>query len=285
MSQLSDQMDDDMLVRGFSARTRESYLGAVRGLAAYYHRRPDRISESEVQAYLVYLLKERRLAWSSCNVAVSAFRFFYHHTLKRKEVEFEVPAARQPQRLPEVPSREEIARIIARTAPIRDRVMLELAYGGGLRVSEIAALRVRDIDSAQPCLWVRGGKGGKDRATLLSAHLLEELRHYWYGARPEDWLFPRRDGRGPINASSIQKMWTQAKRRAGVSKRCGIHSLRHAFATHLLEAGTDLATVQRLLGHTSLRTTMRYLHLARGHLLASTSPLGLLPTTERAAPI
>jgi site-specific recombinase XerD len=280
MSKLSDQMNDDMLVRGFSVRTRESYLGAVRGLAKYYHRSPDRVSEPEVQAYLVYLLKERRLAWSSCNVAVSGLRFFYRHTLKRKDAEFEIPAPRQPQKLPEVPTREEIARIIERTANIRERVMLELAYGSGLRVGEIASLRVRDIDSGQMCIWVRGGKGGKDRQALLSAQLLKELRRHWYSGQPKEWLFPRRDGRASVDPSTIQKIWTRAKRRAGVTKRCGIHSLRHAFATHLLEAGTDLATLQRLMGHGSIRTTMRYLHLARGHLLATTSPLDLLSATE-----
>ena len=280
MSKLSEQMNDDMLVRGFAARTRESYLAQVRGLAKYYHRSPDQLSEEEVQGYLVYLLKERALAWSSCNQAASAFRFFYHHTLKRKAAEFVVPAARQPQRLPEVPSREEIARIIDQTANIRERVIFELAYGGGLRVGEIASLRVRDIDSEQKCIWIRGGKGGKDRTTLLSEQLLEELRRYWYSVRPGEWLFARRDGRGPIDTSSIQRMWTRAKRRAGVTKQCGIHSLRHAFATHLLESGTDLVTVQRLLGHGSVKTTMRYLHLARSHLLASTSPLDLLLATE-----
>lgn len=280
MSKLSERMNDDMLMRGFAERTREAYLAQVRGLAKYYHRSPDRLSEEEVQGYVVYLLKERHLAWSSCNQAVSAFRFFYHHTLKRKAAEFVMPMARQPQRLPEVPTREEIARIIDGTANIRERVMLELAYGSGLRVSEIASLRVRDIDSGQNCIWVRGGKGGKDRSTLLSEQLLEELRHYWYSFRPREWLFPRRGGRAPVDPSTIQKMWRQAKRRAGVTKRCGIHSLRHAFATHLLEAGTDVVTVQRLLGHGSIRTTMRYLHLARGHLLASASPLDLLSATD-----
>ena len=280
MSKLSDRMNDDMLVRGLATKTRESYLAQVRALAKYYHRGPDQLSEEEVQAYVVYLLKERHLAWSTCNQAASAFRFFYHHTLKRREAEFVVPMARQPQKLPEVPTREEIARIIGGTANLRDRVMLELAYGSGLRVSEIASLRVRDIDSGQKCIWVRGGKGGKDRSTLLSEQLLGELRRYWYSFRPRDWLFPRRGGRAPVDSSTIQKMWTRAKRRAGVTKRCGIHCLRHAFATHLLEAGTDLVTVQRLLGHGSIRSTMRYLHLARGHLLASTSPLDLLSVTE-----
>ena len=285
MSKLSDRMNDDMLVRGFAERTREAYLAQMRGLAKHYRRSPDLLTEEEVQAYVVYLLKERGLAWSTCNQAVSAFRFFYHHTLKRKEAEFVVPMARQPQKLPEVPTREEIARIIDGTSNLRERVMLELAYGSGLRVSEIASLRVQDIDSEQKCIWVRGGKGGKDRSTLLSEQLLEELRHYWYSFRPREWLFPRRDGRTPLSPSTIQKMWKQAKRRAGVTKRCGIHSLRHAFATHLLESGTDLVTVQRLLGHGSITTTMRYLHLARGHLLASASPLDLLSATEREAEI
>lgn len=276
MSKLSKQMEQDMVVRGFSVRTRESYLRAVRGLAKYYRRSPDQVSAAEVQDYLAYLIEERKLARSSCNVAVSGLRFFHRHTLQRKESEFELPYVRRRQKLPEIPSREEIEQVFATTLHTRERVMLMLAYGAGLRVSEIANLQIADIDSAQRCIRVRDGKGGKERFTLLSARLLEELRAYWRSYRPKTYLFPGRGGNRPINVCAIQRVWRKAMQRAGISKACGIHGLRHAFATHLLEAGTDLVTIKRLMGHASLSTTMRYLHLTKERMLGTASPLDLL---------
>lgn len=282
MSRLSEQMDQDMVVRGFSERTRESYLRAVRGLAKYYRRSPERLTDAEVQRYLAYLIGERRLAWSSCNVAVSGLRFFYHHTLGREQARFEIPRGRQPQRLPEVPSAKEIEAVFAHTRHIRERVMLMLAYGAGLRVSEIAHLQVGDIDSGQMCIRVRSGKGDKDRFTLLPQRLLEELRIYWRSYQPRRWLFEGREHERPIDVSVIQKTWRRAVRRAGITKSCGVHSLRHAFATDLLDSGADLATIQRLLGHGHIGTTLRYVHVSKQRMASTASPLDRLGLSREA---
>ena len=278
MSVLSDRMNNAMVLRGLAGKTRQSYLGTVRDLAKYYGRSPDQLNDKEVQAYLLYLSQERHLAPSSCNVAVNGLRFFFLKTLGHKRTYFDIPTARRPHKLPEVLSREEIARLFAVTKQRKARAVLMLAYGAGLRVSEICHLRIQDIDSEQMSLRVEQGKGAKDRYTLLSPRLLTELRQYWKHDRPRRglFLFPSREGQGTLHPTSAQKMYYAAKAKAGITKKGGIHMLRHAFATHLLEAGTDLYTLQRLLGHRHISTTMVYFHLARSHLTANTSPLDLL---------
>jgi site-specific recombinase XerD len=284
MGALRKQMDADMVVRGMSARTRESYLAAVAGLAKYYGRSPEQVSQAEVQRYLLHLIEERKLAWSSCNIAVSGLRFFYHVTLKRPQAQFDIPRARAPQKLPQILSREEIARLIELTANPKHRAILMSAYGAGLRLSELCRLKVGDIDSGRMSIRVEQGKGAKDRYTLLSARLLAELRRYWIAYRPKLWLFTGvRDGERPISDHSVQRLFYMAKARAGITKECGIHGLRHAFATHLLEAGVDIHTIQRLLGHGHISSTLRYFHLADKHLAATASPLDLLdrPDTAR----
>jgi integrase/recombinase XerD len=284
MSALRKQMDGDLVVRGMAVRTREAYLGAVAGLAKYYGRRPDRISEQEVQKYLLHLIEERKLAWSSCNIAAQGLRFFYRVTLKRREVQFAIPRARAPQKLPEILAREEVAALLQRTLNPKHRAILMTTYAAGLRVSEVCKLKLADIDSARMTLRVEQGKGAKDRYTLLSPRLLVELRRYWAAYRPARWLFPMRDGAHPIDHRQAQKMFYAAKARAGIRKRCGIHGLRHAFATHLLEAGVDIHTIQRLMGHGHISSTLRYFHLARKHLTGTTSPLELLRQADTVAP-
>jgi site-specific recombinase XerD len=284
MGALRKQMDADMVVRGMSVRTRESYLAAVAGLAKYYGRSPEQVSEAEVQRYLLHLIEERKLAWSSCNIAVSGLRFVYHITLKRTETQFAIARARQPQKLPQILSREEIARLIELTANPKHRALLMSAYGAGLRLSELCRLKVGDIDSSRMTIRVEQGKGAKDRYTLLSARLLAELRRYWIAYRPQLWLFTgTRDRERPISDHSVQRLFYAAKARAGITKECGIHGLRHAFATHLLEAGVDVHTIQRLMGHGHISSTLRYFHLADKHLAATASPLDLLdrPDTAR----
>jgi integrase/recombinase XerD len=274
MTTLRQQMDDAMLVRGFAVRTRESYLGAVTRLAKFYRRPPDQLTPEEVQAYLVHMLRDDQLAWSTCHQAVCAFRFLYHTTLQRPVATFMVPGPKQPQKLPEILSAEEVQRIIARTLNRRQRVLLATAYGAGLRLSELVHLKVTDVDAQRMSLRVEQGKGAKDRYTLLSARLLDELRAYWREYRPHGgWLFPSRGGQRPMDVTTVQKIYMAAKLRARITKRGGIHALRHAFATHLLEAGIDLHTIQRLLGHGSITSTMRYFHVARRVLLGTPSPL------------
>lgn len=278
MTTLRRRMDDDMLARGFADRTRETYLWAVTRLARFYHRSPDQISDAEIQAYLVHLLRDRHLSWSTCNIVVNGLRFLYHTTLKRDRTTFTIPSLRQSGKLPVVLSREEVQRLITHATNPRHRTMLMTTYAAGLRLSEVLHLQVPDIDSARMTIRVAQGKGGKDRYTLLSARLLDALRAYWKVERPKDWLFPARS-RGParpMDPSSLQKAYQVAKRRAGVTKPGGIHTLRHCFATHLLEAGVDLHTIQRLLGHGHLSTTTRYFQLTRHTQIGPASPLDLL---------
>ncbi len=282
VSELRTRMIDDMTLRGMAAKTRDGYVRAVAQLASYYHRSPDRISDREVQVYLLHLIRERKLSWSSCNVAVYGLRFFYHQTLGREKTTFHVPGPRKPSRLPEILSREEVARLFIHTGLPRHRVLLMTAYAAGLRVSEVVHLRVRDIDSERMTIRVEQGKGAQDRYTLLSPRLLAELRCYWQLEHPSPWLFPTRRGKAPrpMNYGTAERIYVAAKHRAGIAKAGNIHALRHAFATHLLEAGTDLHTIQRLLGHHHITSTMRYLHLARKNVTDRCSPLDLLDLPE-----
>lgn len=278
MGSLRKQMDGDLVVRGMSVRTRESYLGAVAGLAKHYGRRPDLIDEAEVQTYLLHLIQERKLAWSSCNIVTQGLKFFYRVTLKRTDAQFVIPRARAPQKLPQILSREEIATLIEATANLKHRAILMTAYGAGLRLNEICHLKVAHIDSNRMTIRVEQGKGAKDRYTLLSPRLLTELRGYWLAYRPKEWLFTRRDPACPISDGTVHRIYHAAKVRARIGKDGGIHSLRHAFATHLLEAGVDIHTIQRLMGHSHISSTLRYFHLARKHLAGTPSPLELLQT-------
>jgi integrase/recombinase XerD len=276
MTELRRRMDEDMIVRGFADRTRETYLWAVTGLARYYRRSPDLISDAEVQTYLRHLLQERRRSWSTCHIVVHGLRFFYHTTLKRDRTTFSIPSPRQPGKLPALLSREEVQRLIAHAATQKQRTMLMTTYAAGLRLNEVLHLRVGDIDSARMTIRVEQGKGGKDRYTVLSAHLLEALRAYWQITHPATWLFPSPRRPQPMDPSGLQRAYHRAKRRAGITKPGGIHALRHAFATHLLEAGVDLHTIQRLLGHRSITTTTRYWHLTHASLTTQAARLDLL---------
>lgn len=277
MGVLRTRMEHDLIVRGRSERTREAYLHAVAELARYYRRPPDQLTDREVQQYLLYLIQERRLAWSSCRVAVAGLRFFYEITLGRARGEFTVPLPKGAQKLPEILSREEVARLLASVATLKQRVVLMTTYAGGLRVSEVVRLRDHDLDADRMLIRVEQGKGRKDRYTLLSRRLLEELRHYERVYRPTPWLFPQRHRAVPMDPSSAQRMYYAAKARAGIHKQGGIHALRHAFATHLLESGTDIVTIQSLLGHGSIKTTLRYVPLSRHRVAEHVSPLDQLP--------
>lgn len=277
MGILRTRMEHDLIVRGRSERTRETYLHAVVALTRYYRRPPDQLTDREVQAYLRYLIQERHLAWSSCRVAVAGLRFFYEITLGRARGAFTVPLPKGAQKLPEILSREEVARLLASTATLKHRVLLMTAYGGGLRVGEVVRLRGTDLDADRMLIRVEQGKGRKDRYTLLSRRLLEEVRHYARIYRPTLWLFPQRRQAVPMDPSSALRVYHLAKARAGIVKAGGIHALRHAFATHLLESGTDIVTIQSLLGHSSIKTTLRYVHLSRHYVAEHASPLDQLP--------
>jgi site-specific recombinase XerD len=286
MGELRDRMVRDMDVRHFSGRTVEAYLAGVKGLAKYYMRAPDQLSDAAVQRYLLHLREERQLSSSTCNQIRCALKCFYEVTVRRPQAALTVPPLRQAQKLPEILSREEVERIVAATRTLRERVLLLATYGGGLRVSEVVALRPADLDVERAVIRVEQGKGKKDRYTVLAERLVREVGQYYivYG-RPEHWVFPQRaDATRHMDAASAQKIYTTAKRRAGVEKVGGIHAMRHAFATHSLEAGVDLPTLGRMLGHTSVTTTMRYLHTTTQRVSAQTSPLDRLVLTPPPPP-
>ena len=280
MGALRTRMERDLLVRGLSPNTREAYVRAVVGLAQYYDRSPDTLSPDDVQGYLVHLIEERQLAWSSCSVAVHGLRFFYEVTLGRERRAYYIPTPKKPSKQPEILSREEVARLFASTANVKHRALLMTTYAAGLRVSEVVRLKVSDLHSDRMLIRVEAGKGGKDRYTLLSESLLAELRNYWRLYQPPLWLFPRRGApEHPLSRATAHHVYHAAKSRAGIHKGGGIHSLRHGFATHLLEAGVELPTIQDLLGHGNIRTTTRYLHLAHGGLARRGSAFDLLTVT------
>ncbi len=290
MTPLRRQMIEDMTARGLAKSTRESYLHAVASLARFYRKSPDGLSAREVQRFLVHLVEDRGLAWGTCNGYVHGLRFFFCVTLGRLRDPgaaggFHIPRAKEPQRLPEILSRAEVAALITAAASLRDRALLATTYGAGLRVSEVVHLKLGDIDGTRMCLRVRAAKRAKDRYGLLSEAMLAELRAYWSdahkratgpGREREDWLFPGIRAGLPISRQTAARIFHLAKGKAGIGKEGGIHSLRHAFATHLLEDGVDLHTIQRLMGHGSIKTTLRYFHLSERRLMVTASPLDSL---------
>jgi site-specific recombinase XerD len=267
-------MIEEMKLRNFSSRTQQSYLSAMMGLVKYYRRSPDQLTQDEIRTYLLHL-KERGLSASSRNVAISGMKFFYHQILGWNEKQLFIPPRKRSWQLPEVLSQKEVERLLLATAKQRDRCLLMTAYASGLRVSELVRLKVSAIDSQRMMLRVEQGKGQKDRYTLLSQQLLLELRSYWKEHRSPVYVFPNRKG-GPISIDYAQRVYNLAKLRAGVHKGKGIHTLRHCFATHLLEAGVDLKTIQTLLGHNSLESTQRYLQIRQHRLTTMANPLDLL---------
>jgi site-specific recombinase XerD len=249
-----------MQVRGFSPRTHQSYLAAVRDLARYCRRSPAQLEVKDLCQYFEHLAIERELSASSCRLALNGIRFLYLDVLKRPAFDVPIPVPKRPQRIPELLSRAEVARIFAACANTKYRTLLVLCYGCGLRLSELVAVRVGDIDGERGRLRVEQGKGAKDRLVPLSPTLLEQLREYWRVGHPKHWLFPGRTPGAPLCPTSVQKSYTQAKARAGITKIGGIHALRHAYATHQLEAGLPVHRLQRLLGHRDLHSTLRYVH-------------------------
>lgn len=284
MTPLRQKFIDELDLRGFSANTKENYVGAVYRLTRHYNRPPDQISNDDLKRYLLYLIRDKNNAHSTLIVAVSAFRFFYGHVLGRStaDVESALPRMRKQTIRPRVYSPEEIERLLsAEGLNPKHRVLLMTTYAAGLRVSEVCHLKIEDIMSSRMQIRVTQGKGGKDRYTILSEKLLMELRAYWRMARPALWLFTSpRDPSQSLSTESAQLVFYRAVKLAQLPNHHGIHSLRHSFATHLLEAGVDLVVLQRLLGHSNLSTTSRYLHVRRERLEHLKSPLDLIEFTS-----
>jgi integrase/recombinase XerD len=275
MSPLRRRMIEDMTVRNLAPATQQSYCYAVAKFSRHFARSPDRLGLEQVRAYQVHLAAQKR-SWSHINQASCALRFFYGVTLGRSEALAGIVSAREPQKLPVVLSADEIVQFLEAVPGRRNRVALTTAYGAGLRVREVSRLKLTDIDSSRRVIRIEQGKGGKDRYVMLSAQLLQILRTYWRLVRPARWLFPGRELDQPVSVATLQEACRVASRAAALSKPVTVHTLRHSFATHLLEAGTDIRIIQVLLGHARLATTARYAQVATRLIAGTPSPLDRL---------
>jgi integrase/recombinase XerD len=275
MSPLRRRMIEDMTIRNLSPATQQSYIREVAKFSRYFGKSPAQLGVEEVRSYQVHLAS-RRIAWATLNHTVCALRFFYGVTLGRTGLPELIPYARNPRKLPVVLSREEVVRFLEAVPGLKSRIALTIAYAAGLRLSEAVALKPCDIDSQRMLIRIENGKGGKQRQAMLSGQLLKILRAYWLRARPRVWLFPGRDPRRHINPKMLAMACHAACEAAGLSKHVTVHTLRHSFATHLLEGGTDLRIIQVLLGHNHLSTTALYAQVATNILAKTISPLDRL---------
>jgi integrase/recombinase XerD len=279
MTPLRRRMIEDMTLRNFTHATIRSYVWCVARLARYFNSSPEHLGPEDVRGYLVYLVQEQRVSLSYYKQTRAALRFLYRVTLGRNDVPDVIPPVKQPRTLPVVLSAEELVRFFAAVRNIKHRAILMTAYAAGLRISEATQLQISDIDSQRMVIRVRQGKGRKDRYVMLSPRLLEFLRAYWKAVRPQRILFPGARPDQPLTTESIKKVCQRARVAAGLGKPITAHTLRHSFATHLLEAGTDLRTIQVLLGHRSFNTTARYVHVATAALPSVKSPFDRLDLT------
>src|ERR1700692_4451242 len=275
ISPLRRRMIEDMTVRNLSPATQRSYVHAVLKFSRYFGRSPDRLGVEDVRTFQVQL-GATGISWPALNQTVCALRFFYGVTLGHREIPERIPYAREPRKLPVVLSADEVIRFLEAVPSLKTRAALTTAYAAGLRASEAVGVKVADIDSGRMLIRVEHGKGGKDRYVMLSAQLLGILRTYWRLARPHHWLFPGRDETKLIDVQVLHAACRSARAAAGLAKHATVHTLRHSFATHLLEAGTDIRIIQVLLGHNNLSTTARYTQVATHTIRATQSPLDRL---------
>ena len=267
----------DLQLSGAKPSTQRTYLREAQNLAKYFHKSPEELGEDELKAYLLYLMKERHLSEGTFRFYVAALKFLYRTTLKREWAVEKIRYPRAKRKLPVVLDLSEVQSLFSVTKNLKHKAILMMTYCSGLRVSETARLKLTDIDSKRMMVRITQGKGGKDRYSILSQTALEQLRHYWREYRPTKWLFEGTKKDEPITPHSIQLLFYAARKRAGIIKPASIHSLRHSFATHLIEAGTSLHHVQMLLGHRSPTTTTVYLHVSRLNLAQVISPLDRAP--------
>ena len=283
MTPLRQRMLENMRLRNLSERTQETYISQVRRFATYFGKSPEVLGPEEIRTYQLYLI-ERGSSWSVFNQTVCALRFLYQQTLQREWAVEHIPFPRKPKKLPVVLSREEVGMFLEGITNYRHRVVLTTIYATGLRLSEAAHLKPSDIDSMRMVVRVEQGKGNKDRNVMLSANLLDLLREYYRVIRPAGkWLFPTMtDPSRPMSICSLQKTCVSTTRRLAIRKTVNPRILRHCFATHLLEDGTDVRTIQMLLGHRSLTTTQRYTHVSTEKIRETRSPLDLLTKFKKA---
>ena len=286
MTPLRKRMTEDLIIRNYAESTKRTYISQVARFALYFGKSPEFLGPEHVRKYQVYLLNEKKISYSEFNRAVSALRFLYKFTLHRAWMIERIPFPRGTKTLPVILSHGEIQRLFAATTNLKHRTMLMTIYASGTRLSELTHLRLEDIDGERNVIRIRQGKGRKDRYTLLPNSLLQALRTYWkvYGQKTyslTDWLFPGRPPERHLHPSSVEDFCRKAAGISQIRKRVTPHTLRHCFATHLLEAGTDLRTIQILLGHNSLRTTSMYLHLSSKEVFSTKSPLDLLKAVKK----
>jgi len=280
MTDLRKRMLEELQRRNYSSETTRAYLFAVKDFAGYFGKRPDKLGQEHLRQYQLHLLNDRKLAAKTIVGRISALRFFFVKVLRRPYREIDLVYPKRPERLPVILSEEEVARLIESAITSYHRVILMTLYGTGLRREELCRLKVTDIDSQRMVVHVRQGKGNKDRDVTLSPRLLEVLRAYWKWRKPKTYLFPslyRKRPEQPIDSKTVWHAVREAARRAGIKKKVSPHLLRHSWATHLLERGTDLKTIQVLLGHVDLEATTIYLHLSQRHMQALNNPIDALP--------
>jgi len=272
MGKLQEQMKADLTLKGYSEHTHRDYLRYLRRFAKHFMRSPAEMGEEEIRAFLLHLVEEQKADPYLQKAHISALKFFYRTTLGRPEVVANIPNPKLPKRMPVVLSEEEVLAIFEAIRYIKHKAMIATTYGAGLRISEVCSLRKSDVDSQRMRMLIHG-KGKKERYCLLSPMILELLREYYRKVRPKgDWLFPGRNPKKHLCRSSIHQALKKAVKKVGIKKKVSMHSLRHAFATHLLEHGTDIRFVQVLLGHASIRSTMRYTHVSNAALSRIESP-------------
>lgn len=280
-----DQFERDLQIRGYAPNTVNSYVYCVRSLIKHFMRPPDELTVDDINDFQLHLTKERKVAWSTFNIYVFAIRLFFLVTLKKDWEVTAIPYQKTGRKLPVVLNGAELTALFKSVSNIKHRAILMTAYSAGLRVSEVIHLRVSDIDSERMVIRVDQGKGNKDRYVPLSERLLPVLRQYWRAVRPPEWLFPGQNPNKSLGRSSVDRFLRETKKRAGITKNVSLHSLRHSFATHLLERGTDIRTIQRLLGHRSLSSTMIYTHVAKNYVNQAGSPLDSLDGLEALLPL
>jgi integrase/recombinase XerD len=284
MGKLRDQMEMDMKLRRLSPRTISCYLACMKNIAVYFRKSPAELGDEEIRDYLHYLMEEKKASQSVVVQSYSALKFLFEKTLQRQWNAQRIPRSKQRKKLPGVLSKQEVESILSATRNLKHRAILMTIYSAGLRVSEATRLKVSDIESGRMMIRVNEGKGLKDRYTLLGERNLEILRCYYKAYRPLQWLFPGRNPSEPVSVSCVQRVFQASILKAGIKKKASVHTLRHSFATHLLESGTDLYYIQRLLGHCSASTTSVYLHITGRDLSKIRSPIDLLEDDQKPTP-
>ena len=280
MGKLHDQMQEDLLLKAYSPNTQRNYLRCARHFAKHYMRSPEEMGEQEVRGFLLHLLQDRQASPATLAMYVNALKFLYNVTLKRPEAVQGLSHPKRPKTLPVILSPEEVLRIFAAIRSVKHKAIIATAYAAGLRISEVCGLRIADIDSQRRRIHVRSGKGKKDRYVMLGESLLALLRQYYQKVRPQgEYLFPGYKPQRPICTTAVNQVLRKVIRETGLVKRVTMHTLRHCFATHLLEAGTDIRILQVLLGHSSIRTTLRYTHITDRLVQKLVSPLDLIYPT------